>query len=369
MQLRSSTPVSEQGGKSVEQRITRKRNCAFLLRLTVFLLLFMVVLAAVAYVLMPKYDYGPGSMMNYYLQQPNTIDVLALGTSLTYAAVNTNALWANWGIAAYNLASAEQQYWNTYYYLKEALKSQHPKLIILDAKATSYRSDETLRGRTIMTTFGILSPDNRFESIRITAPEEERNHYYYFFPVLHENWKDLSWDSFQIPGWTGGRSIAWKGFVEAEGVEKLFKPQVTWDGKTREINAREMEYLEKICDLAKEYDIPILLVGYPFPDYDKDHLFYNALWEWADERGIPHVNFNYSKDGYSFLYTDDFADAQHVNISGSIKVTKYLGEILHTQYDLPDHRGDPRYSSWDDCLTEWKEKYPDFAQNFIVEEM
>lgn len=84
----------------------RRENAAFFLRILAFGLIFTLISCAVLYVLTPKYDYGPGSMMNLPLQPRNTIDVLAVGTSTTYAAVNTNVLWANWGFSVYDLASA-----------------------------------------------------------------------------------------------------------------------------------------------------------------------------------------------------------------------------------------------------------------------
>lgn len=143
----------------------RRENSAFFLRILAFGLIFTLISCAVLYVLTPKYDYGPGSMMNLPLQPRNTIDVLAVGTSTTYAAVNTNVLWANWGFSVYDLASAEQQYWHTYYYLEQALTTQHPKILLLDAKAATYPDDTTRRGRTILSTSGILNPIRRANAI------------------------------------------------------------------------------------------------------------------------------------------------------------------------------------------------------------
>lgn len=62
----------------------RRENAAFFLRILAFGLIFTLISCAVLYVLTPKYDYGPGSMMNLPLQPRNTIDVLAVGTSTTY---------------------------------------------------------------------------------------------------------------------------------------------------------------------------------------------------------------------------------------------------------------------------------------------
>lgn len=87
----------------------------------------MALLAYAAYVLTPKYDYGICSMLNLYRQPENSVDVLAVGTSLFYAGINTNVLWDEYGIAAYNLCSAEQPFWVSYYTIREALKTQRPR--------------------------------------------------------------------------------------------------------------------------------------------------------------------------------------------------------------------------------------------------
>ena len=121
---------------------SRKRQLAgFWLRLVCFAALTVLLLSYANFVLTPRHDYGICSMMNLYRQPANSIDVLTVGTSLAYAGINTNVLWEEYGIASYNLCSAEQPFWVSYYTIKEALKTQRPKLILLDAKPAIYTRD------------------------------------------------------------------------------------------------------------------------------------------------------------------------------------------------------------------------------------
>ena len=346
-----------------EAKIHCRGNAAFLVRAVLFLLIFSLLCAGALYVLMPKSDYGPGSMMNLYMQPKNSVDVLAIGTSMTYAGLNTNVLWANWGIASYDLASAEQQYWNTYYYLEEFLKTQQPKLILLDAKAATYQNDETKRGRVILSTYGILSPLNRWRAIQAAAPGEDALSYMLAFPQVHENWKKVTAESFSLPGWTGDRSTDWKGYIEQHS-----KPSLVWTQTRKNMNEREKEWFYKICDLAKAHGVPMLLVAYPNPDYANDHMYYNTLWGLADEMNIPHINLNDPAGHFRFLYSSEFADWQHVNILGSLRLSKILGRVLDGYYEIPDHRNDPAYASYDRCLSEWMEKYPQYTEQLYLEE-
>ena len=349
-----------------EARARRRRNAAFIGRAAVFLVLFLVLACCALYVLTPKGDYGPGSMMNLYCQEEDTIDVLALGTSMTYAAVNTNVLWANWGIAAYDLACAEQQYWHTYYYLEEALKTQSPKLILLDAKAATYPDSATKRGRTVQNTVGIRDQQTRWRAVAASGQEDARG-FFLSFPQVHENWKKLTAESFALPGWTGGRATHWKGYIEQDATEIHTKPSLVWTNIRKNLNEREVEWFGKICDLAEAHGIPILLVAYPNPDYASDHMYYNALWALADARGIPHINFNDPKGHYRFRYASEFADWQHLNTQGGLRLSKLLGAYLAEYYDLPDRRGGAAWQSWEDCLQAWQAAWPQYAGQILTE--
>lgn len=343
-----------------------RRNAAFMLRLALFSALFFCLCCLTLFLLTPKTDFGAGSMLNFYAQPKDTIDVLAMGTSMTYAGVNTNVLWANWGYSVYDLACAEQQYWNTYYYLKEALKTQQPKVILLDAKPATYPDDTTKHGRTILSTFGILSPDVRIAAIQATAGTQWLD-YTLGFPQIHDQWKKLTLSSFTTASWTGGRSANWKGFVEKDDTEHHDKPSLVWTDTKRNLNVREEEYFRKICDLAEKNGIELLLVAYPNPDYASDHMFYNALWALADERGVPHLNLNDPEGHYRFRYSTEFADWQHLNTLGSLKLSKILGAYLQEHYDLTDHRGNESYVTWEECLTEWKTAWPQYADQIELE--
>ena len=48
-----------------------------------------------------------------------------------------------------------------------------------------------------------------------------------------------------------------------------------------------------------------------------------------------------------------------MNVGGAEKYTKYMSKYLADRYDLPDHRGQEGYESWDEAL----EKYKDFIES------
>ena len=337
-----------------------KMLLAFWLRLVCFMALLGCVLVCTVYVLTPKHDYGICTMTNLYQQPENSVDVLVLGTSCGYAGVNTNVLWSEYGIAAYNLCCAEQPYWISYYYLEEALKTQRPKLILLDAKASIYTPDYSKRGRTILSTYGIRSLDTRLKAIAACVAPEDFYGYALAFPQLHSYYTAVEEANFVFPPDNGGRGPDWKGYIEMDITEQHQKPSLVWTDIKKPINAREQEYFEKLLALANEENIPVMLVGFPNPDYANDHMYYNSLWHIAEQYGVSDINYNDPDLRLRLLYSSDFADWQHLNVKGSVKFTSRLGSDLKALYDLPDRRNDANYATWARCAKDWYASHPEY---------
>lgn len=334
---------------------------AFWLRLVCFCLAAVLVMGYATYVLTPKKDFGICSMVNLYRQPKDTVDVLAVGTSMVYAGVNTNVLWSEYGIASYDLCSAEQPFWVSYYVIREALKTQHPQLILLDAKPAVYTRDYSKRGRTILSTFGIRGIENRIGAILACVEKPmDAVDYILGLPQVHSNYETLTLDDFVFPPDNGGRGKNWKGFIEMDVIEHHQKPSVVWTKTKRSMNDRETEYARKIFELCRDAGIEVVLLGMPNPDYAGDHLYYNSLWALAEEYGVTGLNYNDPTLRYGLRYSSDFADWQHLNVKGSMTFSLKLGEDLLARYVLPDRRGDARYSSYDDTALAWYDKLGTF---------
>ena len=113
----------------------------FVKDILLFMLILFIVLSLLFHFAYPSYDDGIYDMTIFYQQKANTVDVLVLGSSHAFEGVNTGVLWDDAGISSYILAGSIQPMWNTYYYLKEALKYQTPKLIVLDVYSTIMKED------------------------------------------------------------------------------------------------------------------------------------------------------------------------------------------------------------------------------------
>ena len=76
-------------------------------------------------------------------------------------------------------------------------------------------------------------------------------------------------------------------------------------------------------------------------------LFYHRSREIAHMNNIEFNSTNYDYDRIGLDFDKDFMDNSHLNYTGAGKCTEYLGSELKSRFELPDHRGDSAYDSWE----------------------
>ena len=99
----------------------------------IFLLLFGVGLLGLYKVFNWKDTSGDylSSMEQMYNLPNDVIDVAFFGPSVVYCGINPAVLWDEAGIASFNAAISGQDREASYYYIKEFLKKQSPKVVFV----------------------------------------------------------------------------------------------------------------------------------------------------------------------------------------------------------------------------------------------
>lgn len=296
-------------------------------------------------VLLLKSEDGIEQIESFYLQKDNTVDALFMGNSHTYCNINTGVLWDEYGIAGYNLGGAEQPYWNTYYYLKEALKTQRPQVIMLEISAvginpTDYQPENWL----ICNTYGMKWNANKIAALKASVYEDYLSRLAIPMNSIHSRYDELTREDFTDPN----RTISNKGFDPREGVRSFNRPDVSGVTEMTAISQKSEKYLLKIIELTKEEEIPLVIFTAPYVVTEDSQKVYNYVFNIAEENQIPCVDFNQQYDAIGLDFTTDMADNLHLNRDGNAKFSKYLGNYLVEQYGVPDRRGMEDYASWDE---------------------
>ncbi len=294
-----------------------------------------------------KYEDGIYGMETMYRLEDNSIDVLALGSSHSFVDINPSVLYREYGIAGFDLGGSRQPFWNSYYYLKEALKTQKPEVIILEAYAAVFSQQHGLESEIIKSNYGLNFSKDKIESLKVSTPDGKLG-YLLEWVYYHNRYEEIRKADFGKYLGKESKYKDWKGhyclFVNTE-FERPVIGEVREDIRMAE---KEEEYYRKIIELAKEEGIPIMVIVSPYPVYTEEDagLLFHAQ-KIAEEYGVPFINYNEKYDELALDFSVDFADIGHLSYLGSEKLTMDIGDYLSENYDLDDRREDPAYLSWE----------------------
>ncbi|MCR4924647.1 MAG: hypothetical protein K5931_11620 [Lachnospiraceae bacterium] len=285
-------------------------------------------------------------MHSLYKQDENTVDVLFVGSSHIFIHVNNGILWEEQGLSSYDLASAEQPFWISYYYIKEALKTQKPKLIVLDITTPGVRPVDFQPENWMATNnYGFKYNKNYYDALKSNTLEQSFRRLLIPLNSMHGRYNDLREEDFTDPD----NSKVYKGFDSREGTT-VFEEAPAVKGITgREpISEKEEKYLRILIEYLKEENIPLLLVSSPYVLDAKSQAKFNTIFDIADEYQVPYVDFNKLYDELKLDFTKDMQEDLHLNKMGNAKYSSYLGKYIKDNYDIEDHRADEKYASWDE---------------------
>ena len=77
---------------------------------------------------------------------------------------------------------------------------------------------------------------------------------------------------------------------------------------------------------------------------------YQLVFHQSREKKVKYIDLNVGNELKIDWSKDTCDKGDHLNYSGAMKVTEYLGEYLSGNYELPDHRKDKAYDAWGQAL-------------------
>lgn len=311
----------------------------------IVIVVFAFVLIIVTRVLMTKSEDGIEQMWALYKQKPNTVDVVFLGSSKGYCMLDTGVVWDEQGISSFDTGGAEAPSWVCYYYMKELLKTQKPKVIMYETTVAAYRNEvmEQPEVWSVVNNYGFHWNRNRIESLKVNTTKE--NFYRLLLPLgsMHNNYKSLTKNDFVDEN----NTINHKGFDSRETVVEFDTPDAKSVTERVPCNEKHIIYLQKMIDLARENGIEFVVMVSPYYVTNDEQKIFNYLSDYCLDQGVEFINYNYLYDEMGLDFKTDMAENIHVNLSGSKKWSSYVGKQLKEKYELEDHRGDNKYYSWE----------------------
>jgi hypothetical protein len=313
-----------------------RRDAAFGLRLIAFLIalcLFLSLTWLLGWLLMPqRKEYG--SLWEQYRQEPaDSLDLLFFGSSIVYCDVAPAWIWEESGLRSWVMAGPEQTMSLTYYYVREALKTQSPRLVVLEAGSLLFRKYQDYSRANVST---MPLSMNRFAAV--FRGTERKEWIGLLFPLYnyHSRWTEATWAEAEehlqpamdmMAGYTPlARSIPQEPRINRDRVpeEETYLENLAWLKKIQDIC--EKEHVQLLVYLAPSAArTPQEVTDRIGTDMQEMGIELLDLSDIAPELGID--------DGL------DWYDPLHFNISGAEKFSRWWGRTLAGEL-TPDSSAD-----------------------------
>lgn len=329
-----------------------------LLEGALFLVLLALLLSGLNRLLVPK-NYltnriwpSTASFNAFYGMETNSVDVLFLGSSVAVNHFAPQRIYDRFGIRSFNLGSEQQSVLLSYWWLREALRFQSPKLVVLEALFLQDCHPEFPLNTSEGLTRHCLDP-MRWSPVKLAAVRDvcrrdpSQSLLGYLFPNIrfHDRWKQLSPDDFLRGGPAVSLLLGWAPGQNAPGHDAPYGPfgESVPDPSLR-LRADMEEAFGQIAALCREKGIRLVLVKTPQEDAPLHAAKLDAAYRrLAEKHGTDFFNLRQASL-FAQLGTDPATASVfgHGDLPGNLAVSDWTGRLLRDRYHVPAVR-DPQY--------------------------
>lgn len=290
-----------------------------------------------------------------FLEDPRAYDVLFFGDSRFMNGMLPLEIWEDYGIAGYNLSCHGSSLPVTYWSLCNALDYAQPKLVVIAVDGVTGAEKITGSSGDLHMAFDFYPltrtkmraiEDLMYDSEAPDAVDDEGNlyrdikwEYYLKLGKYHGRWKELTKEDWRRRPYTGNGGEMLVGvmpYEEYEIIEADVYAEETGHG---------FAYLRKAIETCQSRGVEVMLVNTLSLAMLRDQMAANTAASIAEEYGVDFVDIT-RLDCIVDYMVDCYDRQPHLNVSGTQKVTDYLGSYIRSRYDLPDRRKDVRYHEW-----------------------
>lgn len=267
---------------------------------------------------------------NFRQLEKDSTDIIFLGSSHQFCTISTDLLYEEYDVNSFMLATSAQTIPMSYYAAMEAIESQHPKAIVLEA---SYLANDFRTVSPEMSHYffdGMPWCEAKKLAIRDLIEEDEQIYYYLNLGRYHTRWKDLEKSDFD------SNLTSPRGSYYYEDTSYNWEIPVISRNEKAQMPEEMKKYMDMLVRLCEDNDVELILYIAPFNTlyidetlvedlYQRQRIF-NGLEEYAWENGLRYYNLFYEMETIGLDGTTDYKDSQHFNCMGQSKVTRYMVE-------------------------------------------
>lgn len=318
-----------------------------------FLLAAALLLHLAAAVLRPLHmNYG--STWEQYLAEPkDSIDVLFLGSSYAYCDWNPGVMYDESGLTGYVMGGSEQTPAITYWYLKEALKTQSPTVVVMEASSLFF---DRYRNYTQINLGYMPWGMNRVRAILECAEPDKKLGLFFDLYFYHDRWKELTAADVEkiFPAGADhlkGHTAVDQVFPALEYSQEPFLNELT---QSEEVCRENLEDFARIAQLCREEGIDLIVTvnptysQYPQAVYDELEAAVTA------NEGVRFLDWRNGFDQMGLDVSKHLYDGGHLNQDGAQIFSAYTGRFLRELGYEPRPQTEENEAAWEETAAYWR---------------
>lgn len=333
-----------------------------------FILIFTLLLTGVSYIVRTN-GHVKNRFAGFYSEKKDSIDVIICGGSTAGTSFAPGYIWGKYGITSYPVSSNTQRPKAIRYLLEETLKTQSPKLAVIELRMFTYK-DEVLKtdeAHIREVTDNMKYSFHRFKTVKNLTDGVEgfENKLSYYFDIIkyHSNWAMFffpeEWQKI-----TYSKPDLHKGFEHHTDIMYFDNEEIGYEptDDRMPIPSEQEAQIQELMDFLKENNMEAVFVATPYLyDYEKEYYaMMNYLKDIVQQEGFAYMDL---MDYADLDCTTDYLDGGHCNILGAYKCSDVLGKFISENYDFKDKREQAGYESWDKSFDAFMELYTDVNDN------
>lgn len=323
----------------------------------IFCSIFVAGIIALSYIVRPEFD-TKRRFAGFYAEPENTIDTVLIGGSPLHPAWAAPLAWKEEGIATYPLAVNSEVPQAIKFFLKDALKYQSPKVVVVETRMFKHTKkyfedipeyEAVIRNVTDSLKYSM----NRVEAVN-SLVEKPGERYLFYFDIIkyHSNWKKSLTRS-AMAYYQYKKKDPLKGYLPIGTVEEQKLNYLNTKG-ILPIPPEQEKELKELIQYAQKEKIELLFLVNPYVATEDDMKMFHYMKKLVTENSkynFLNIDEIYEQAGIDFSH--DFYNAGHMNIYGAEKYTRFLAKYLKEHYNLEDKRTEKGCDSWEESYQTW----------------
>lgn len=323
----------------------RKKVLYFVIKAVAFMGIFLVLFTGVSKVFLAKSENVYG-YINYRMQEKDSIDVLILGSSHSADGIHARDMDAilaeEYGLQlkSFNMSVTGMRLEQMNFRLKEAVKTQMPKLLVIETFSCAPQSTGTEENLNRWSLDYLPVSKNKMEYIDKHIEEEMKTSFLVPFIKYHSRWKELNAADWEILlpadvlekskncGFTAPDKPDYSGVVD-DYFEQDFSNIV----EIKELPVNYQEEMAELLALCEEIDCKVLFLSVPYKVqadfYNTELVKYNNYLEkeYVDNENVYIYDMNKETISLGWGY-EHMTDEGHVNNQGRSVINRELAKQI-----------------------------------------